>query len=156
MGCYLTPLLTPLLGQTGTARLTPLKVLQEHPIFNSVVNGLIVRYRVEYTANSRTQSTEEATDDPRSGAQTTLTGLTPFTNYSIRVAGVNEEGDIGVYSDPITEQTEESSELFIFIIKPHPMSSFSSSWSSGNHSRSLSHDNNHNLGEASHAKWNHH
>ena len=65
-----------------------------------LVNGLIVEYRVEYTANGRTQSTEEATDDPRSGAETTLTGLTPFTTYSIRVAGVNEEGDIGVYSDP--------------------------------------------------------
>ena len=120
------------------------------------MNGLIVKYRVEYTANGRTQSTEEATDDPRSGAETTLTGLTPFTTYSIRVAGVNEEGDIGVYSDPITEQTEESSELFNFIIKPHPMSSFSSSWSSGHHSRSLSHDNNHHLGGASQAEWNHH
>ena len=39
-----------------------------------------------------------------------LTGLTPFTIYSIRVAAVNEEGDIGVYSDPITEQTGEDSE----------------------------------------------
>ena len=121
----------------------------------TLVNGFIVKYRVEYTANGRTQSTEEATDDPRSGAETTLTGLTPFTTYSIRVAGVNAEGDIGVYNDPITEQTEEDSELFNFIVKSQPMSSFSSSWSSGHHSRSLSHNNNHHLGGASHAKWNH-
>ena len=43
-------------------------------------------------------------------AETSLTGLTPFTNYSIQVAAVNVEGDVGLYSDPDTEQTLEGRE----------------------------------------------
>ena len=44
------------------------------------------------------------------GAQVSLTGLTPFTNYSIQVAAVNEEGDVGPYSDSIRGQTKEDGE----------------------------------------------
>ena len=69
-----------------------------------------MKYRVQYTAqpDGMTQSKDQtAAGDYRSGAETSLTGLTPFTNYSIRVAAVNEEGDIGIYSDTITEQTQE-------------------------------------------------
>ena len=44
-------------------------------------------------------------------AQTSLTGLTPHTNYSIQVAAVNEQGDVGLYSDPITTQTKEDRKL---------------------------------------------
>ena len=79
-----------------------------------LVNGLIVKYRVQYTPHSdgMTQSIDQtAAGDYRSGAETSLTGLTPFTNYSIRVAAVNEEGDVGIYSDPMTEQTLEDSKI---------------------------------------------
>ena len=68
-----------------------------------LVNGLIVQYRVQYTARSdgMTQSIDQtAAGDYRSGAETSLTGLTPFTTYSIRVAAVNEEGDVGLFSMP--------------------------------------------------------
>ena len=69
------------------------------------VNGFITKYRIQYTAqpNDITQTKDQAIDQPGvwdSGAETSLTGLTPFTNYSIRVAAVNEEGDVGLFSVP--------------------------------------------------------
>ena len=79
-----------------------------------LVNGLIVKYRVQYTAqpDGMAQSKDQtAAGDYRIGAETSLTGLTPFTTYSIRVAAVNEEGDVGRYSDPMTEQTLEDSKI---------------------------------------------
>ena len=77
-----------------------------------LANGLIVKYRVQYTAESsgEVQSTDES-GDWDDGGQTSLTGLTPFTNYSIQVAAVNEQNDVGPYSDPITVQTEEDSKI---------------------------------------------
>ena len=77
-----------------------------------LVNSLIVKYRVQYTAESsgEVQSTDES-GDWDDGGQTSLTGLTPFTNYSIQVAAVNEQDDVGPYSDPITVQTEEDSKI---------------------------------------------
>lgn len=44
------------------------------------------------------------------GGQTSLTGLTPFTTYSIQVAAVNELGHVGVYSDSVIEGTDEDGE----------------------------------------------
>ena len=65
-------------------------------------NGLITSYRVQYAVlYSMVQTTQ--TED----LEITLTGLTPFTNYSIEVAAVNEEGDVGVYSEPQYAVTEE-------------------------------------------------
>ena len=77
-----------------------------------LVNGLIVKYRVQYTAESsgEVQSTDES-GDWDDGGQTSLTGLTPFTTYSIQVAAVNEQNDVGPYSDPKTVQTEEDSKV---------------------------------------------
>ena len=79
-----------------------------------LVNSLIVKYRVQYTAESSgvVQSTDES-GDWDDGGQTSLTGLTPFTNYSIQVAAVNEQDDVGPYSGPITVQTEEDSKMII-------------------------------------------
>ena len=80
-----------------------------------LVNGLIVKYRVQYTAqpDGMTQSIDQAIarGDYKTAAETSLTGLTPFTNHTIRVAAVNEEGDVGIYSDPMTEQTLEDSKI---------------------------------------------
>ena len=79
-----------------------------------LVNGLIVNYRVQYTPQSdgMTQSIDQtAAGDYKTGAETSLTRLTPFTDYSNSVAAVNEEGDVGIYSDPITEQTLEDSKI---------------------------------------------
>ena len=48
-----------------------------------------------------------------------LTGLTPFTNYSIAVAAINKQGQVvGHYSQPLRVQTEEQSELCYSLISP--------------------------------------
>ena len=75
----------------------------------SPVNGLIVQYRVQYIAESSgvVRSIDVAGEWNVMRAQTSLTGLTPYTNYSIEVAAVNEQGDVGRYSDRMKEQTEE-------------------------------------------------
>ena len=71
------------------------------------VNGLIVLYRVQYTevASGVVQSKDEAGEWDVMTAETSLTGLTPSTSYSIQVAAVNGEGDVGLYSHPLTRQT---------------------------------------------------
>ena len=77
----------------------------------SQVNGLIVKYIVQYTAESSgvVQSIDVAGEWNVTKAQTSLTGLTPYTNYSTKVAARNEQGDVGLYSYPITAQTLEDS-----------------------------------------------
>ena len=66
-------------------------------------NGLITSYRVQYTVQPDGMVQTDQTED----REITLTGLTPFTNYSIEVAAVNVEGDVGVYSEPQYVVTEE-------------------------------------------------
>ena len=43
--------------------------------------------------------------------QVSLTGLTPFTNYSTEAAPVNNQNQVGSYSDPVLTQTQEDSEI---------------------------------------------
>ena len=76
------------------------------------VNGLIDMYRVQYTevASGVVKSVNVPGDWDITNVETSLTGLTPFTNYSIQVAAVNMEGDVGVYSGPLVRQTDEDSE----------------------------------------------
>ena len=64
-------------------------------------NGVILYYRVTWDA-----MTENTTDDTPGHV---ITGLTPFTNYTITVAAVNGAG-IGNSSESVVLQTEESSE----------------------------------------------
>ena len=77
----------------------------------SQVNGLIVQYRVQYTSESSgvVQRIDVAGEWNVTRAQISLTGLTPYTNYSIQVPAVNVQGDVGLYSDPIITQTQEES-----------------------------------------------
>ena len=42
-----------------------------------------------------------------SGGELLLTGLTPLTQYSISVAAVDENGHIGMYSNPVTLDCEQ-------------------------------------------------
>ena len=73
------------------------------------VNGLIVLYRVQYTevASGVVQSKDVAGEWNVLNAETSLSGLTPSTSYSIQVAAVNEEGDAGLYSHSLMIQTSE-------------------------------------------------
>ena len=75
------------------------------------VNGLIVLYRVQYTevASGVVQSKDVAGVWNVTNAETSLTGLTPSTSYSIQVAAVNEDDDVGLYSHPLTRQTSKCS-----------------------------------------------
>ncbi|CAI8013530.1 Receptor-type tyrosine-protein phosphatase F, partial [Geodia barretti] len=73
-----------------------------------LVNGPITQYRVQFTANGRAETVDQVLGDGEdwmSGGRVTLTGLTSLTNYSISVAAVNENGDVGLYSDPLTVLT---------------------------------------------------
>ena len=64
------------------------------------------------------ESTKEVSGNWSSGGETALTGLTPSTNYSISVAGVNQHGDVGVYSNSTFAETDDKlqCECFAFFI----------------------------------------
>ena len=68
-------------------------------------------YRVQYSTKPngtvQTQDTSIQRTDPV--LKITVTGLTPYTAYSIQVAEVNMQGDVGPYSDIILAQTAEAS-----------------------------------------------
>ena len=84
----------------------------------SQVNGLIVEYRVQYTAESSgvVQSIDQSGEWNVTGAEASLTGLTPSTNYSIQVAAVNEQGDVGLYSEAIRKQTAEDGKSLCTVV----------------------------------------
>ena len=67
---------------------------------NSVLNT-IVEYTTVHQMKELFATTSEAL----------LIGLNPFTNYTIKVAAVNESGDVGPYSYPITVQTHEDGNI---------------------------------------------
>ena len=84
------------------------------------VNGLIVEFRVQYRAlpsdpmQTLSHSIQpEMWDMP---VEVSLTGLTPFTNYSIQAAPVNDLSQVGSYSGPVITQTEEDSETIALYI----------------------------------------
>ena len=66
-------------------------------------NGMISFYAVmvSYGGQQRTEHTSDAMS-----TFIIIMGLDPFTNYTIRVAGVNDFGT-GNFSEPITVQTLE-------------------------------------------------
>ena len=68
-------------------------------------------YRVQYSTKPngtvQTQNTSIQRTDP--ALKITVTGLTPYTTYSIQVAEINMQGDVGPYSDIILAQTAEAS-----------------------------------------------
>ena len=74
-------------------------------------NGLITSYSIRYTVqpNGIPQTTFQS-----DGLEITLTELTPFTEYSIEVAAVNENDDVGVYSEPEVVMTPEARMLILY------------------------------------------
>ena len=82
------------------------------------INGLIVLFRVQYTevVSGVVKHKDVAGKWKVMNAETTLTGLTPSTSYYIQVTAVNEEGDVGLYSDPLIVHTESKwPNLFCFV-----------------------------------------
>ena len=81
-------------------------------------NGLITMYKIQFQGqpsgtlcrNIDANVNIEVPGQYDMSGQTTVT-VTPFTDYSIQVAAVNEEGDVGMYSEPpVTRTTPEGSE----------------------------------------------
>ena len=68
-----------------------------------------VQYSVEYSDDTgKIINTKQLI---ATQTQTQLTGIKPYTHYSIKVAAVNEMGDVGPYSYPVTIQTPESGNI---------------------------------------------
>ena len=93
------------------------------------MNGRITSFSIRYTIqpNGIPQTTLQS-----DGLEITLTELTPFTEYSIEVAAVNVNGDVGVYSVAEVVMTPEARMLILYQTSFHNISSLSlsSSWSS--------------------------
>ncbi len=66
-------------------------------------NGIITSYTVEFGPSGNPTMRTAITE-----LTFTANGLTPFTNYTFRVAGVNSV-NTGIYSDTITITTPEDS-----------------------------------------------
>ena len=82
--------------------------------------GPIIEYRLHYTNGI---SEEEEVLLGEESRQHVLTGLTPFTNYSVQVAAVND-GGTGPYSTPLTVETLQDGECIVY--HPQKYLSFSS------------------------------
>ena len=68
---------------------------------NGDVTGFSVQYGVEGSGSTQTVSISGG-----SVTKATLSELTPSTTYSIEVAAVTGEDRIGVYSLPLSEETD--------------------------------------------------
>ena len=113
----LTPEMQPSLSITGAAvapsnvsatavSSTAISVEWDDLALCTLVNGLIVRYRVQYRTSTGAKQKIEQTGTWNSSSSVAILGLTPSTNYFIKVAAVNEEGHVGLYSDTISVQTK--------------------------------------------------
>ena len=74
------------------------------------MNGLITSYSIRYTIQPNGIPQTLLQSD---GLEITLT-VTPFTEYSIEVAAVNENDDVGVYSEPEVVMTPIARMLILY------------------------------------------
>ena len=84
------------------------------------VNGLIVEFRVQYRAlpSGPVQTLQHSVQSEmwNMPVEVSLTGLSPFTNYSIQAAPVNILSQVGSYSDIAVTLTEDSETTIIIVI----------------------------------------
>ena len=84
-------------------------------------NGLIAGYRIQY--RTEPDGVVRSVDRPgnrSSGGNISISGLAPFTVYSVQVAAVNVMGHVGAFSNPKTVQTDEDGEQQLELRKtPH-------------------------------------
>ena len=85
---------------------TVISVKWDHLRACSQVFYLLVNFAVEYTVMS-TGVVKKTRQLNATLTKAQLTGLMPYTNYSIKVAVVNEMGDVRPYSYPVIVQTPE-------------------------------------------------
>jgi len=65
-------------------------------------NSQITGYTLQYNS---TDGTETNTSFPANFTTYTVTGLTPSTNYSVKMAAINSNGEIGPFAFPIHVKT---------------------------------------------------
>ena len=94
---------------------TVISVQWDHLKACSPVSDLSFKFSVKYTAVFSAAS-EVINELFVSLTEAMLTGLTPYTNYSITVAVVNEMGNVGPYSYPITMQCDEDGNDVIVVV----------------------------------------
>ncbi|CAI8019279.1 Neuronal cell adhesion molecule, partial [Geodia barretti] len=85
---------------------TVISVQWDHLSACSPVSHLSEIFMVHYTAVS-SGVMDKTSELIVSSTEAMLTGLTPYTNYSIKVAEVSEMGNVGPCSYPITMQSDE-------------------------------------------------
>ena len=92
---------------------TVISVQWDHLRACGPVSHLSVKFSVKYTAvfSAASEVINQPGEINVSSTEAMLTGLTPYTNYSITVAVVNEMGNVGPYSYPTTNQTLEDGKL---------------------------------------------
>ena len=70
-------------------------------------NGNIVAYHVRYQASGGSVETEVVSGVGSAGGQVLLEELVAFTDYSIQVAAINNQSDVGVFSKVVFMKTCE-------------------------------------------------
>ena len=85
---------------------TVISVQWDHLRACGPVSDLSDKFSVKYTAMFSADS-----EVLIATSEAALTGLTPYTNYFITVAVVNEMENVGPYSYPITNRTLEDGKL---------------------------------------------
>ena len=70
-------------------------------------NGNIVGYHVRYQASGGSVETEVISGVGSAGGQVLLNVLIPFIDYLIQVAAVNNQDDVGVFSEVVSAKTCE-------------------------------------------------
>ena len=80
---------------------------------SQVDNDMSVNFTVQYTEKSSGERGNINLTRQLIATTTNsqVTGLMPYTNYSVKVAVVNEIGDIGPYSYPDIVQTREDGKI---------------------------------------------
>jgi hypothetical protein len=88
---------------------TVISVQWDHLRACSPVSDLSDKFSVKYTAvfSAASEVINQTGELIVTSTEAMLTGLTPYTNYSITVAVVNEMGNVGPYSYPTTNRTLE-------------------------------------------------
>ena len=79
------------------------------------VHGILTGYKLQYSLNESPRVWINVTTGS-STRQKTVTGLSKYTVYAFRVAGMTSKGT-GVFSTESTERTWEDSELFKNMLK---------------------------------------
>ena len=117
MSCYnsTVPSSPPQNVMVTSVNLASLRVMWQLPL-EIGRNGMIIGYDIKYT---RVGSSDMMNVNINSGTTHTISGLTAFVMYSVRVAAVNVNGT-GVFSDPIIRLSGEDSEFNIVIVTCKP------------------------------------